>query len=35
MAQVSDYTALTLNGGTANVPVGAEQVPVMGEVVVT
>ena len=31
---VSDYSALTLNGGTANVPVGAEQVPVMGEVVV-
>lgn len=31
---VSDYSALTLNGGTANVPIGAEQVPVMGEVIV-
>lgn len=32
---VSDYTALTINGGTGNVEIGPEQVPVLGEVVVS
>lgn len=32
---VSDYTALTLNGGTRNVAIGAEQVPVLGEVAIS
>lgn len=32
---VSDYTTLTVNGGIENVIVGAEQVPVLGEVVVS
>lgn len=32
---VVDYTALTVNGGTGNVVIGAEQVPVLGEVVLT
>ena len=32
---VVDCTALTLNGGTANLPVTAEQVPVLGTVTVT
>lgn len=29
---VRDYTALTVNGGTVNVPIGQDQVPVPGEV---
>lgn len=29
---VTDYTSLTVNGGTANVTVGADQVPVVGTV---
>ena len=32
---VVDYTFLTVNGGTDNVAVGADQVPVIGEVIVT
>lgn len=32
---VEDYTALTVNGGTANLPLGAVQVPVVGEVALT
>lgn len=31
---VSDYAALTVNGGTSNVAIGPEQVPVLGEVTV-
>ena len=32
---VVDYTSLSVNGGTGNVSIGAEQVPVLGEVSVT
>lgn len=32
---VIDYTALAVNGGTANIPVGQRQVPVLGAVEVT
>jgi len=32
---VSDYTALTVNGGAGNVEIGTEQVPVLGEVAVS
>jgi len=32
---VTDYTALTVNGGMANIDVAADQVPVMGTVVVS
>lgn len=32
---VTDYTALTVNGGTANVTLTADQVPVLGAVTVT
>ena len=32
---VTDYTGLTLNGGTGNLEIGAEQVPVLGEVSVS
>lgn len=32
---VTDFTQLLLNGTTGNVPIGAEQVPVVGEVTVT
>lgn len=32
---VTDYTSLTLNGGTGNLTIGAEQVPVPGTVTVT
>lgn len=32
---VTDYSSLTLNGGTANVTVGGEQVPELGTVAVT
>ena len=32
---VTDYTALTVNGGTGNVVIGADQVPVLGEVTVS
>ncbi len=31
---VVDYSALTVNGGTANIPIGADQVPVLGTVVI-
>lgn len=29
---VQDYTALTVNGGTKNIPLAAEQIPVKGEI---
>ncbi|WP_418780226.1 baseplate J/gp47 family protein [Intestinimonas sp.] len=32
---VLDFTSLTLNGGTGNVSIGAEQVPALGEVTLT
>ena len=32
---VEDYTALTVNGGTANIAIGADQVPVLGGVTIT
>lgn len=32
---VLDFTSLTLNGGTGNVSIGAEQVPALGEVALT
>ena len=32
---VSDFTALTINGGTGNVSIGDEQVPVKGTVTLT
>ena len=32
---ISDYTLLTVNGSTQNITVGAEYVPVVGEVVLT
>lgn len=32
---VKDYTSLTINGGTANVPIGQTQVPIAGKVALT
>lgn len=32
---VIDYTSLTVNGGTSNITIGADQVPVAGTVVIT
>lgn len=32
---VQDYSGLTVNGGTANIPIGADQVPTMGTVNIT
>ena len=32
---VIDYTSLTVNGGTTNITIGDDQVPVVGTVVIS